>query len=84
MMMQCSHSPICKLVFPNGVVPHPMLSIHVRHGDKYKEMQLLPLQDFIAAAEKYDVFSKVQRVHECIQEAVTPFAVWGSGYFHFH
>eukprot|EP00659_Diplonema_papillatum_P006182 gene6182-9466_t len=37
--------------FPGGVPPK-MIGMHVRHGDKYKEMQLLPLSLYMDHAEK--------------------------------
>ena len=36
-------------VFPEGVPPR-MIGIHVRHGDKYKEMRLLPLSSYMQHA----------------------------------
>eukprot|EP01064_Diplonema_japonicum_P012334 TRINITY_DN19819_c0_g1_i1.p1 TRINITY_DN19819_c0_g1~~TRINITY_DN19819_c0_g1_i1.p1 ORF type:complete len:492 (+),score=83.55 TRINITY_DN19819_c0_g1_i1:37-1476(+) len=35
--------------FPNGV-PNKMIGMHVRHGDKYKEMKLIELPEYLKAA----------------------------------
>lgn len=48
-------------VFPAGHIPHPLLSIHVRHGDKYKEMELHDLPDFVKTAEENGIFTKARR-----------------------
>ena len=37
---------------PPFPLPHGTVSIHVRHGDKAKEMTLKPLSDYVSAAEK--------------------------------
>eukprot|EP01059_Diplonema_ambulator_P008710 TRINITY_DN18390_c0_g1_i1.p1 TRINITY_DN18390_c0_g1~~TRINITY_DN18390_c0_g1_i1.p1 ORF type:complete len:481 (+),score=42.97 TRINITY_DN18390_c0_g1_i1:95-1537(+) len=38
-----------KKTFPSGV-PKKMIGMHVRHGDKYKEMKLVPLATYIEEA----------------------------------
>jgi len=32
---------------PDGIIPHPMISIFVRHGDKWKESKLLPFSEYM-------------------------------------
>eukprot|EP01060_Flectonema_neradi_P011376 TRINITY_DN1845_c2_g2_i1.p1 TRINITY_DN1845_c2_g2~~TRINITY_DN1845_c2_g2_i1.p1 ORF type:complete len:503 (+),score=74.39 TRINITY_DN1845_c2_g2_i1:110-1618(+) len=39
-----------KLTFPQGM-PTKLLGIHVRHGDKYKEMRLIPFSKYMVVAE---------------------------------
>jgi len=36
-----------KMFPPYGIIPHPMISMYVRHGDKYKEATLLPLSAYM-------------------------------------
>lgn len=50
---------MCTFLSPGGVhvtVPDPLppnvISIHVRHSDKKKEMDLLPLSAYMAYADK--------------------------------
>jgi len=41
-----------KKTFPNGTIPHPIISLHVRHGDKYIEAQLFSFDEHMLIAER--------------------------------
>jgi hypothetical protein len=47
--------------FPNGVIPHPLVSMHVRHGDKYKESFLISLDEYVRALKESGIVEKVCR-----------------------
>jgi len=36
---------------PDGVMPRPIISLHIRHGDKWKEAELLPAKRYMQAIE---------------------------------
>ena len=37
------------LVFPNGMVPDDLITVHIRWGDKFWEMDLPTAQDYVDA-----------------------------------
>jgi len=37
--------------FPNGTIPHPLKSLHIRHGDKAKEAGLIPVSAYMKMIE---------------------------------
>jgi hypothetical protein len=37
--------------FPNGTIPHPLISLHIRHGDKAKEAGLIPVSAYMKMIE---------------------------------
>ena len=37
------------IIFPNGIVPEDMVTVHIRWGDKFWEMDLPPIEEYIAA-----------------------------------
>ena len=37
------------IIFPNGIVPEDLVTVHVRWGDKFWEMDLPPIQEYIDA-----------------------------------
>lgn len=37
------------LIFPDGVVPEDLVTVHIRWGDKFWEMDLPPIEEYIAA-----------------------------------
>jgi hypothetical protein len=37
---------------PGGKAPHDLITVHIRWGDKGKEMKLVPIQDYITAVHK--------------------------------
>lgn len=37
------------IIFPNGVVPEDLVTVHIRWGDKFWEMDLPPIQEYIDA-----------------------------------
>lgn len=40
------------IIFPNGVVPEDMVTVHIRWGDKFWEMDLPPIQEYITAVHE--------------------------------
>eukprot|EP01097_Dermamoeba_algensis_P009431 TRINITY_DN662_c1_g3_i1.p1 TRINITY_DN662_c1_g3~~TRINITY_DN662_c1_g3_i1.p1 ORF type:complete len:315 (-),score=62.47 TRINITY_DN662_c1_g3_i1:91-1035(-) len=46
-----------KIIFKsnNEEMPHPIISIHVRHGDKKSEANIFPLKDYMNAARRIKV-----------------------------
>jgi hypothetical protein len=49
------------LVFPNGVVPPDLITVHIRWGDKADEMKLVPMSDYIRAV--VDIAKDMKKVH---------------------
>ncbi|GAX27463.1 hypothetical protein FisN_23Hh073 [Fistulifera solaris] len=49
------------LVFPNGVVPPDLITVHIRWGDKEDEMKLVPMSVYIRAV--VDLAKDLQQVH---------------------
>ncbi|GAX26545.1 hypothetical protein FisN_23Lh073 [Fistulifera solaris] len=49
------------LVFPNGVIPTDLITVHIRWGDKEDEMKLVPMSDYIRAV--VDLAKDLQQVH---------------------
>lgn len=49
-----------KVIFERngGEVPHPIIDIHIRHGDKSVEATLFPLEDYMKEAIKLKVRTK--------------------------
>jgi len=37
------------IIFPNGIVPEDLVTVHIRWGDKFWEMDLPPIQEYIDA-----------------------------------
>jgi hypothetical protein len=37
------------IIFPNGIIPEDLVTVHVRWGDKFWEMDLPPIQEYITA-----------------------------------
>ena len=37
------------IIFPNGIVPEDMVTVHIRWGDKFWEMDLPPIEEYITA-----------------------------------
>ncbi|GAX24506.1 hypothetical protein FisN_18Lh058 [Fistulifera solaris] len=40
------------LLFPNGQAPPDLITVHIRWGDKFWEMDLVPIADYIQAVEQ--------------------------------
>lgn len=41
-----------RVVFPNGIVPSRLITVHVRWGDKADEMKLVPITEYIRAVKE--------------------------------
>ncbi len=55
-----------KKVFAQQQIPHPIISLHVRHGDKWREAVLMNLTSYIEEIRKSEIVRKVRRLCSCL------------------
>jgi hypothetical protein len=59
-------------------VPHPLISVHVRHADKSSEMNLLPLSAYMDIINRSGIYEKVWRRRLSVFGTGSDFSKYGA------